>query len=38
MIVILAGWLVKMKDVNKEDFNDLLPVEEYKKYLEEGVV
>lgn len=32
------GWLVKMKDVNKDDFNDLLSVEEYREYLEEGVI
>lgn len=32
------GWLVKMKDVSQEDLKALMSTEEYKQYLQEGVV
>ncbi len=35
---IHTGWLVKLKDVPPEDLKDLMSLEEYKTYLEEGAV
>lgn len=32
--VITTGWLLKLKDVPKKDFKDLMNSEEYKAFIE----